>query len=315
MLQAMDNSHVALVSVKFQAPAFKRYRCDRPIPLGVNLTSLTKVLRCAKDDDICTLKAADEGDVLNLVYEAKSEWSVLSFFFLFFFGTEVFEIGSDRIAEYDMKLMDIDADTLNIPETEYDARVTMQSSEFSRIVKDLSQLGEAVRIEVSKEGVRFASDGEAANGSVLLRQTDGSHIAGGTIKPEEAEGTQKEGGGEDGEEEEEAEGSGGKKSKKTKVKKEKGDNDDDVEMDGEKGDDDEGEFKPAEEDEGEGEDEQDKEDEEEEEESGSKKRKQKVCEILIDNSKLTNGFDSRRKARNRIRKQRLGNRNRNLETK
>jgi len=73
VLQAMDNSHVALVSVKFSAPAFKRYRCDRPMPLGVNLTSLTKVLKCAKDDDICTLKAADEADVLNLVYEAKSK--------------------------------------------------------------------------------------------------------------------------------------------------------------------------------------------------------------------------------------------------
>lgn len=42
------------------------------MPLGVNLTSLTKVLKCAKDDDITTLKAADEADVLNLVYEAKS---------------------------------------------------------------------------------------------------------------------------------------------------------------------------------------------------------------------------------------------------
>ena len=71
-LQAMDNSHVALVAVKLLANGFKRYRCDRPMPLGVNLTSLTKVLKCAKDDDLCTLKAADEADVLNLVYEAKS---------------------------------------------------------------------------------------------------------------------------------------------------------------------------------------------------------------------------------------------------
>lgn len=71
-LQAMDNSHVALVSVLIQAAGFKRYRCDRPMPLGVNLGSLTKVLKCAKDDDICTLKAADEADILNLVYEAKS---------------------------------------------------------------------------------------------------------------------------------------------------------------------------------------------------------------------------------------------------
>ena len=40
------------------------------MPLGVNSTSLTKVLKCAKDD---TLKAADEADVLNLVYKPKSE--------------------------------------------------------------------------------------------------------------------------------------------------------------------------------------------------------------------------------------------------
>ena len=52
---------------------FVKYRCDRPMPLGVNLGSLTKVLKCAKDDDICTLKATDDADVLNLTYEAKSE--------------------------------------------------------------------------------------------------------------------------------------------------------------------------------------------------------------------------------------------------
>jgi proliferating cell nuclear antigen len=200
------------------------------------------VLKCAKDDDICTLKAADEADVLNLVYEAKN---------------------SDRIAEYDMKLMDIDADTLNIPETEYDARVTLPSAEFSRIVRDLSQLGESVRIEVSKEGVRFASDGEAANGSVLLRQSDGSHITGATIKPEDQDGKD-----DDGEEETET-GTSSKKTK-TKVKKEKSDND--VEMDEEEKNDEEEEFKPASDDEGE--EEQNVEDEEDD--AGSKKRKKKA---------------------------------------
>ncbi len=72
-LQAMDNSHVALVVVKMESTGFKKYRCDRPMPLGVNLASLTKVLKCAKDDDTCTLKAGDGLDSLNLVYEAKSE--------------------------------------------------------------------------------------------------------------------------------------------------------------------------------------------------------------------------------------------------
>lgn len=68
----MDNSHVALVSVKMDPDAFVGFRCDRPMPLGVNLGSLAKVLKCAKDDDKCTLKASDDADVLNLTYEAKS---------------------------------------------------------------------------------------------------------------------------------------------------------------------------------------------------------------------------------------------------
>ena len=52
------------------------------MPLGVNLGSLTKVLKCAKDDDMVTIKAGDDADVLNLTYEAKSE----CFFVLVFRG-------------------------------------------------------------------------------------------------------------------------------------------------------------------------------------------------------------------------------------
>ena len=67
---------MALVSVKLDAIGFRKYRCDRPMPLGVNLGSLTKVLKCAKDDDIVTIKAGDDADVLNLTYEAKSKSSI-----------------------------------------------------------------------------------------------------------------------------------------------------------------------------------------------------------------------------------------------
>ncbi|KAI0767679.1 proliferating cell nuclear antigen, N-terminal domain-containing protein [Fomes fomentarius] len=243
-LQAMDNSHVALVAVKLEASGFKRYRCDRSIPLGVNLGSLTKVLKCAKDDDICTLKAGDDADILSLTYEAKN---------------------SDRIAEYEMKLMDIDADTLGIPETEYDASVTMPSAEFGRIVRDLSLLGESVRIEVSKEGIRFVSDGEAANGNILLKQSaEASKKKGSSSKRKDDEDEDDE-----PEEEEDAasDGDGGKKKikKEKKVKKENGE---DVEMNGVDEDEEgEQEFKPTK-----GEDD-DEEQEDDDEEGSSKKRK------------------------------------------
>jgi proliferating cell nuclear antigen len=121
-LQAMDNSHVALVSMMLKSESFSPFRCDRNIALGINLTSLTKVLRAAQNEDILTLKAEDAPDVVNLVFESAE---------------------SDRISEYDIKLMDIDQEHLGIPDTEYAATITLPSSEFSRITRDLSALSES----------------------------------------------------------------------------------------------------------------------------------------------------------------------------
>ena len=121
-LQAMDNSHVALVSMMLKAEGFSPYRCDRNVALGINLTSLTKVLRCAQNEDILTLKAEDAPDSLNLVFESSE---------------------SDRLSEYDIKLMDIDQEHLGIPETEYAATISMPSSEFQRICRDLMALSES----------------------------------------------------------------------------------------------------------------------------------------------------------------------------
>ena len=144
----MDNSHVALVSLMLKAESFSPYRCDRNIALGVNLTSLTKVLRAAQNEDILTLKAEDAPDVLNLVFESSE---------------------NDRISEYDLKLMDIDQEHLGIPETEYAATVTMPASEFRRICTDLNAMSESVSIDASKDGIKFSAAGDIGNGSVTLR--------------------------------------------------------------------------------------------------------------------------------------------------
>ena len=121
-LQAMDNSHVALVSMMLKTEAFSPYRCDRNIALGVNLTSLTRVLRAAQNEDLLTIKAEDAPDVLNLVFESSD---------------------NDRISEYDLKLMDIDQEHLGIPETEYGATVALPSAEFRRICTDLMAMSDS----------------------------------------------------------------------------------------------------------------------------------------------------------------------------
>jgi proliferating cell nuclear antigen len=95
-LQAMDNSHVALVALTMKEDMFEPYRCDRNLALGVNLISLSKILKCAANEDIITLTAQDEPDKLSLQFESAK---------------------TERFSEYELKLMDIDQEHLGIPET------------------------------------------------------------------------------------------------------------------------------------------------------------------------------------------------------
>lgn len=48
----------------------------------------------------------------------------------------------DKISDFEMKLMDIDSEHLGIPDAEYQSIVRMPSTEFARICKDLSSIGD-----------------------------------------------------------------------------------------------------------------------------------------------------------------------------
>ena len=87
--------------------------------MGMNLTSMSKILRCAANDDIITVKAQDQADTVTFVFESPNQ---------------------EKVADYEMKLMNLDQEHLGIPETDYAAVVKLPSSEFQRIIKDLSQV-------------------------------------------------------------------------------------------------------------------------------------------------------------------------------
>jgi len=149
-LQAMDNSHVSLVSVNLRADGFDKFRCDRQLSMGMSLESMAKILRCAANDDIVTVKAQDQADTVNFMFESPNQ---------------------EKVSDYEMKLMNLDQEHLGIPETDYAAVIKLPSGEFQRVVRDLSQFGESVLIEVTKEGVKFSAAGDIGVGNIKLAQT------------------------------------------------------------------------------------------------------------------------------------------------
>jgi len=149
-LQAMDSSHVSLVAMLLRADGFDHYRCDRNLSLGINLGAMSKILKCAANDDIVTIKADDNGQNVTFMFESPKQ---------------------DKISDFDLKLLDIDSEQLGIPDTEYKAVVKMSAGEFQKICRDLTILGDTVTISATKEGVKFGVSGELGNGNITCRPT------------------------------------------------------------------------------------------------------------------------------------------------
>ncbi|KAL3875539.1 hypothetical protein ACJMK2_033483 [Sinanodonta woodiana] len=148
-LQAMDSSHVSLVSLNLRSEGFDTFRCDRNLSMGINLSSMSKILKCAGNDDVITIKTADGADTVTFVFESPN---------------------NEKVSDYEIRLLDLDAEHLGIPETEYSCVVKLPAGEFQRICRDLSQIGESVVITCTKEGVQFSASGDLGTGNIKLAQ-------------------------------------------------------------------------------------------------------------------------------------------------
>lgn len=147
----MDSSHVSLITLTLRKEGFAHFRCDTNMTMGVKMGSISRILKCADGGDTITLKAEDDGDTLNLVFENEK---------------------ADRISDFELKLIELEAEHLDIPEEECQATIDMPSGEFQRLCRDLTVLGDACAISVTKEGVRFSVEGDVGKGSVTLRPTE-----------------------------------------------------------------------------------------------------------------------------------------------
>lgn len=149
----MDQAHVCLVTMTLRSQAFEIYRCDRPLSMGINITSFIKILKCAGNDDSVKIVADDaEADSAEFIFENP---------------------GADRVAHFELKLMDIDTEQMSVPEEcDYQAIVNMPSNEYRRIFSDLSIIGDTISIEVTKNTACFSVEGDIGSGSLNIQQTD-----------------------------------------------------------------------------------------------------------------------------------------------
>lgn len=154
-LQAMDSSHVALVSLNLSMEGFEHYRADTSMVLGLNVALLSKVMKLADPSDSITLMAEDQATHLKLIFENTKQ---------------------ERTTEFTLNLISLDVEHLAIPETEYSSVVSINASEFSKICKELYSLNETMTVATNPQFVQFSVESEAGSGSIKLGQNDSGNV-------------------------------------------------------------------------------------------------------------------------------------------
>jgi proliferating cell nuclear antigen len=155
-LQAMDDSHVSLVHLELQAAGFSDYECQSPLAIGISVESFSKILNCSRKRDHIHLMSKDETQLhIDFTDDSSSGAATKSFV---------------------LKCLDIDADPVEIPETEYEVTMQMKSDMFQSICKDLNIMGDSVHIECSEEATVFSAQGNTGQAEIKLTPSEDVNI-------------------------------------------------------------------------------------------------------------------------------------------
>ena len=72
-MQAMDQSHVALVFLQLRAECFETFRCDSNLSLGISIANLGKIIRIANVDDKMTIRSDGTSNITFGFEDSESE--------------------------------------------------------------------------------------------------------------------------------------------------------------------------------------------------------------------------------------------------
>ena len=166
-IQSMDSSHIALFEIIIPATWFCEYTKAGTTVIGISTNILSRILNSRdKSQTIQILFSEDNSDVLNIEMRSKEK--------------NIFD------KSFEVTLLDLESDIMQIPDIEYEAEMSIPSSKFAGIINQLKLFGDAIDIECSETNIRLcAKDSAEGKMSVNISIDDISYFAidaGATLK-------------------------------------------------------------------------------------------------------------------------------------
>ena len=141
-ISALDGTHTIMVHLRLRADRFDEFYCPAKQVLGVNMINFFKLVKMMSNNESIVL------------YMKKSDTTRL--------GIEILNADKQMVTNFQLNLIDLDINSIHIPAVEFPSIITMPSTDFQKIIRDMHTLGETVEILSASSELVFRCKGDFA---------------------------------------------------------------------------------------------------------------------------------------------------------
>ena len=156
----MDKSHTILVHLFLDSANFEQYNCSKDkIVIGVNMFHLFKLINTIDNDDTLT------------IYIENQDYNdgIVSYLGLKFENGEIKQCKTQKL-----KLIEPDSEELEVPNVKFSSILNMPSTDFQKIIRDLSCISDKLEIKSVGNELIFKCSGHFASAEIHRVESDGS---------------------------------------------------------------------------------------------------------------------------------------------
>jgi proliferating cell nuclear antigen len=155
-IQSMDKSHVCLADIEIKDKWFSVFDCSKNNKISVDSTHFAILMNYALKHDKLELKYEDENDVDKL--------------YINFLNGKENKGAFDHF--FELNLIDVDEDSLGIPEVDYDVEFTIEAKKLVEVFGELNTFGQDLNIKCSESVVELNAQGDTTKLKVNIPVDD-----------------------------------------------------------------------------------------------------------------------------------------------
>ena len=162
-IQSMDKSHVCLSSITISSQWFSSYQIKDTTNISLDSTNFAIMMSYALKHNKMEIKFEDEDamdpDTIFINLSSNTD-TMLVDPSVKPKGKKGKEVQNKFDHFFELGLIDVEQDTLGIPEVEYDVDFTMKSENFAELINELMVFGSNLNIICSEEVLEFNASGD-----------------------------------------------------------------------------------------------------------------------------------------------------------